>query len=619
MLRVVKVPVSLFCGRKRLHSSWAPAVADGSPAAALAGFRGGFGTCVAAGRVSRARCAERCAGARRRTSEAPMIDDLWYKNAVIYCLDVETYIDSNGDGIGDFAGLSRGSTTSPGIGVTCLWLQPFYPSPNRDNGYDIADYYGVHPKHGTLGEFVEFMNHAEQLGLRVIVDLVVNHTSTGTRGSSRRAGPRSPYRDWYVWSKTRPTDYATGMVFPGVQKTTWTWTTAAREVLLPPLLRVPARPEHGNPDVRAEIHADHGVLAAAGRLGLPHGRRPVPRSSGRAPACQHRKDYELLHEMRDFLQWRRRDAILLAEANVPPDESLRVLRRRGRRMQMMLNFPVNQRLFYALATGDTGRWSARCEETCTARPPTRSGCKFLRSHDELDLGRLTDDAAAARFDAFGPDRTCSCTAAASAGGSRRCSPTTGGGSSWRSASCSRCRARRCCSTATRSAWATTCACRSASARARRCSGPTRPHGGFTAGRPGAAGGRRSDLRLPTRQRRGAAPRPGVAAQLDGARSACARSAPRSAGATGRSSHRRAGRAGDALRVARTDADGAAQFRVEAAGRADRRRRGRRPVLVDLLTERTAAPASAACTRSSCTRSTTAGWCAGGIDQTAPRT
>ena len=106
-----------------------------------------------------------------------MIDDLWYKNAVVYCLDVEKYVDGNGDGIGDFSGLTRRLDYLAGLGVTCIWLQPFYPSPNRDNGYDVSDYYGVHPKHGSLGECVDFMNHAEQLGVRVIVDLVVNHTS----------------------------------------------------------------------------------------------------------------------------------------------------------------------------------------------------------------------------------------------------------------------------------------------------------------------------------------------------------------------------------------------------------------------------------------------------------
>src|SRR6185437_16176453 len=106
-----------------------------------------------------------------------VIHDLWYKNAVIYCLNVETFLDSNGDGIGDFAGLTDRLPYLAGLGVTCLWLLPFYPSPNKDDGYDVEDFYGVHPRTGSFGEFVEFMNHAQQLGLRVIVDLVCNHTS----------------------------------------------------------------------------------------------------------------------------------------------------------------------------------------------------------------------------------------------------------------------------------------------------------------------------------------------------------------------------------------------------------------------------------------------------------
>ena len=98
--------------------------------------------------------------------------DLWYKNAIIYCLDVEKYQDTNGDGVGDFEGLTRRLDYLAGLGVTCVWLQPFYPSPNRDNGYDITDYYGVHEKHGSLGDYVNFMHHAKALGMRVIVDLV---------------------------------------------------------------------------------------------------------------------------------------------------------------------------------------------------------------------------------------------------------------------------------------------------------------------------------------------------------------------------------------------------------------------------------------------------------------
>jgi maltose alpha-D-glucosyltransferase/alpha-amylase len=157
------------------------------------------------------------------------IEDLWYKNAVIYCLDVEKYMDADADGVGDFEGLSRRLNYLAGLGVTCVWLQPFYPSPNRDNGYDVSDYYGVHPKHGSLGDFVEFMNHARALGIRVIVDLVINHTSNEHPWfQAARRDPRSRFRDWYVWAKERPADHDKGMVFPGVQETTWSWDDEAK-------------------------------------------------------------------------------------------------------------------------------------------------------------------------------------------------------------------------------------------------------------------------------------------------------------------------------------------------------------------------------------------------------
>ena len=152
------------------------------------------------------------------------IEDLWYKQAIIYCLDVEKYMDASGDGVGDFEGLSRRLDYLAGLGVTCVWLQPFYPSPNKDNGYDVSDYYGVHERHGNLGDFVEFMRHARALGIRVIVDLVVNHTSVEHPWfQAARKDPKSPFRSYYVWSRERPADHADGVVFPGVQKTTWTW------------------------------------------------------------------------------------------------------------------------------------------------------------------------------------------------------------------------------------------------------------------------------------------------------------------------------------------------------------------------------------------------------------
>jgi maltose alpha-D-glucosyltransferase/alpha-amylase len=202
------------------------------------------------------------------------INDLRYKNAILYCLDVEKFMDANGDGCGDFEGLSRRLDYLAGLGVTCLWLQPFYPSPNRDNGYDITDYYGVHPKHGSPGDFVEFMNHARALGLRVIVDLVVNHTSTQHPWfQSARSEPDSRFRDWYVWSDERPKKHDTGMVFPGVQRTTWSFDDCAGRWYF-----------HRFYDHQADLDAHHPAVFAeitkspltAGRDGSQLGRSRVP-------------------------------------------------------------------------------------------------------------------------------------------------------------------------------------------------------------------------------------------------------------------------------------------------------------------------------------------------------
>jgi maltose alpha-D-glucosyltransferase/alpha-amylase len=338
-----------------------------------------------------------------RPIDPPVTSDLWYKNAIIYCLDVEKYLDADGDGVGDFAGLTERLDYLAGLGVTCVWLQPFYPSPNKDNGYDVADYYGVHPKHGTLGTFVEFMNHAEQLGIRVIVDLVVSHTSEKHPWfQSARRSPDSPYRDWYVWSKKRPPDWNQGMVFPGVQKETWTRDPVAGEYYFHRFYRFQPDLNTRHPAVRDEIKRIMGFWVQLGVSGFRMDAVPFLIEDKQA-GVEGPKDYEMLRAMREFLQWRRRDAILLAEANVPPDESMRYFGENGERLQLMLNFPVNQRTFYALATGDI-KPLVRALESTYKRPPAAQWVNFLRSHDELDLGRLTDTQRARVFEAFGPTK-----------------------------------------------------------------------------------------------------------------------------------------------------------------------------------------------------------------------
>jgi maltose alpha-D-glucosyltransferase/alpha-amylase len=332
------------------------------------------------------------------------IDDLWYKNAVIYCLDVEKYQDANGDGIGDFDGLTRRLDYLSGLGVTCVWLQPFYGSPNRDNGYDVSDYYNVHSRHGSLGDFVNFMNHAEALGMRVIVDLVVNHSSKACPWfQDARANPRSHFRDWYVWADERPKNHRDGIVFPGQQTTTWTWDRAAGQYYFHRFYEHQADLNTWNPYVRAEIKKIMGFWLQLGVSGFRMDAVPFLIEK-KGPGIEHQQDFGLLKEMRDFLQWRTADAIMLAEANVPPDESMKYFGDEGDHIQMMLNFPVNQRLFYGLATGDIEPLTWALEQTAK-RPANAQWVQFLRSHDELDLGRLEPEQRQKVFEAFGPKKT----------------------------------------------------------------------------------------------------------------------------------------------------------------------------------------------------------------------
>jgi maltose alpha-D-glucosyltransferase/alpha-amylase len=331
------------------------------------------------------------------------IDDLWYKNAVIYCLNVATYMDANGDGVGDFEGLGRRLDYLAGLGVTCVWLQPFYPSPNRDNGYDVQDFYGVSERFGGPGDFVSFMNKAHAVGMRVIVDLVANHTSDQHPWfQSARSDPRSPYRDWYVWSDKRPANHKDGTVFPPVQKTTWTRDERAGKYYFHRFYEFQPDINTHNEAFRNELYKIMGYWLELGVSGFRMDAVPflVER---KGPGVRPYKDYRLLQEMRNFLQWRRRDAILLAEANVVPADSRDYFGDEGDRLQMMLNFPVNQRIYYALATADPAPLRAAIRDTLGVIPRSAQWVQFLRSHDELDLGRLTDEQQQRVFDAFGPE------------------------------------------------------------------------------------------------------------------------------------------------------------------------------------------------------------------------
>jgi len=331
-----------------------------------------------------------------------MIDDLWYKNAIVYCADVETFMDSDGDGIGDFEGLSRRLDYLAGLGITCIWLIPFQPSPNLDHGYDITDYYGVDKRHGSLGDFVDFTHQASLHGIRVIIDLVINHTSDQHPWfQSARASKSSPFRDWYVWSKKKPRDANKGMVFPGVQKTTWSYDEVAREYYFHRFYKFQPDLNTANPEVRTEIQRIMGYWLQLGVSGFRVDAVPFVIESKGANK-KHVPHFEMIRDMRNFLQWRTGDAVLLAEAIVLPDKDLFYFGRDDDRMHMMFNFLVNQNLFYALAASDARPLAVALRET-KRKPETGQWAHFLRNNDELDLGRLTEEQRETVFEAFGPD------------------------------------------------------------------------------------------------------------------------------------------------------------------------------------------------------------------------
>jgi maltose alpha-D-glucosyltransferase / alpha-amylase len=331
-----------------------------------------------------------------------VIEDLWYKNAVIYSLDLDTFMDGSGDGVGDFSGLIRRLDYLETLGVDAIWLAPFQPSPNRDNGYDISDYYGVDPRHGSSGEFVEFVNQAKKRGLKIIVDLVVNHTSIDHPWfQAARRDKNSRYRDFYIWSKTRPPGWNEGMVFPGVQKAVWTRDAVAGEYYFHRFYEHQPDLNMENPEVRTEIRRIIGYWLQLGVDGfrvdaVPFILEPAPVEGKQQPL-----KFEYLEEMRTFLNWRSGDAVLLGEANVIPKENEKYFRD-GRGIQMMFNFWVNQRLFYALASADVRPLQKALLETADL-PAISQWAHFLRNHDELDLGRLTDRQRERVFAKFGPD------------------------------------------------------------------------------------------------------------------------------------------------------------------------------------------------------------------------
>jgi trehalose synthase len=330
--------------------------------------------------------------------------DLWWKNAVIYCLDVETFLDWDGDGIGDLRGLTERVDYLAGIGISCLWLMPFQPSPNRDDGYDITDYYSVDPRLGSLGEFVALIRTAKDRGMRVIVDLVVNHTSDRHPWfRAARSSPSSGFRDFYVWQDEIPEKPKNEVVFPDAEDSIWTWDEKAGQYYLHHFYSHQPDLNISNPNVREEIAKIAGFWLELGVDGFRVDAVPFLLETGGIAGEVELDPHETLRDLRSFMARRRGDSMLLGEVNLEPKD-LRTFfgGRDGDEVQLLFNFPLMQAIYLSLARHDARPLAAALRKTIR-ESDDQQYANFLRNHDELTLDKLSDAERQEVFEAFGPE------------------------------------------------------------------------------------------------------------------------------------------------------------------------------------------------------------------------
>jgi maltose alpha-D-glucosyltransferase/alpha-amylase len=331
--------------------------------------------------------------------------DLWWKNAILYCLDVETFYDLDGDGSGDFPGLTERVDYLSGIGVSCIWLMPFYASPNRDDGYDIVDFYAVDRAMGTFGDFAEFIRTAHDRGLRVIADFVMNHTSDQHPWfRSARQSRDSPYRDFYVWRDEKPEEKPGDVVFPDTETSNWAWDEQAGQYYLHRFYSHQPDLNVANPHVRDELAQVMGFWLAQGLSGFRVDAVPFLIEPTGLPEHAIVDPHELLRDLRAYLNRRSGEAVLLGEVNLPASDLRPFLGDEdGDELHMIFDFLGDQALFLALARGEAAPL-ARALREMPELPHAASLGRFVRNHDELTLDKIGDDERAEVFARFGPDR-----------------------------------------------------------------------------------------------------------------------------------------------------------------------------------------------------------------------
>ena len=330
-------------------------------------------------------------------------DPLWYKDAVFYELYVRGFYDSDGDGIGDFKGLTEKLDYLQWLGIDCIWLLPMYASPLRDGGYDISDYYSILPEYGTLGDFKAFLNEAHARGIRVIADLVINHTSDQHPWfQESRSAPDSPKRDWYVWSNTDQRYSAARIIFTDTERSNWTWDEQAGAYYWHRFFSHQPDLNYDNPEVQ---QAMLDVVSFWLDLGIDGFRvDAVPYLFEREGTnCENLPEtHAVLKRLRAHVDAHYPNRVLLAEANQWPEDVVEYFGR-GDEFHMCYHFPIMPRLFMALRQEDRRPIVEILERT----PDIPENCQwgmFLRNHDELTLEMVTDEERDYLYNEYAKDR-----------------------------------------------------------------------------------------------------------------------------------------------------------------------------------------------------------------------
>jgi len=330
-------------------------------------------------------------------------DPLWFKDAVFYEIYVRGFYDSNGDGVGDFRGLTEKLDYLEWLGVDCLWLLPMYASPLRDGGYDIADYYSILPEYGTLEDFRQFIDAAHARGIRVITDLVVNHTSDQHPWFlEASASPDSPKRDWYVWSDSPELYREARIIFTDTEKSNWTWSETAQGFYWHRFFSHQPDLNYDNPEVQqamldvVDYWLDFGIDGFRADA--------VPYLYEREGTnCENLPEtHGFLKKLRAHVEQRHPNALLLAEANQWPEDVVEYFGR-GDEFHMGYHFPIMPRLFMALRQEDR-RPIVEILERTPDIPPNCQWGMFLRNHDELTLEMVTDEERDYLYNEYAKDR-----------------------------------------------------------------------------------------------------------------------------------------------------------------------------------------------------------------------